>query len=88
MGVAAVLSQGLELSCRGQAVHDIARMHAELGRAKLVEQLIEAASKHVTSFNSTEVTLALDGLARLRAQPPTVLLDALAQQVRPRGLPD
>jgi hypothetical protein len=58
-------------------------MHAELERSKLVEQLIEAASKHVASFGATEVTLALDGLARLRAQPPTVLLDALAQQVRP-----
>ena len=63
-------------------MHDAACMHAALERSKLVEQLIEAASKHVASFGATEATLALDGLARLRAQPPTVLLDALALQVR------
>ena len=56
-------------------------MHAELERSKLVDQLIEVAAKHVRSFGAAEVSLALDGLARLRCQPPTVLLDALAQQV-------
>ena len=56
-------------------------MPAELERSKLVDHLVEAAAKHVKSFGATEVTLALDGLARLRCQPSTVLLDALAQQV-------
>jgi len=42
---------------------------AELERSKLVDQLVEAAAKHVKSFGATEVTLALDGLARLRCQP-------------------
>ena len=46
-----------------------------------MDQLIEVAAKHVRSFGAAEVSLALDGLARLRCQPPTVLLDALAQQV-------
>ena len=48
-----------------------------------MDQLIEATAKHVKSFGAAEVSLALDGLARLRCQPPTVLLDALAQQVKP-----
>lgn len=46
-----------------------------------MDQLMEVAAKRVRSFGAAEVSLALDGLARLRCQPPTVLLDALAQQV-------
>ena len=46
-----------------------------------MDQLLEVAAKRVRSFGAAEVSLALDGLARLRCQPPTVLLDALAQQV-------
>ena len=55
---------------------------AELKASQLVEQLVDGAARHVKSFGATDVALVLDGLARLRIQPPAVLLDALAEQVR------
>ena len=68
-------------SRNGQLSDQSACVHSELERSKLVDQLVDATAKHVKTFGAAEVSLALDGLARLRCQPPTVLLDALAQQV-------
>lgn len=54
---------------------------AELKASRLVEQLVDGAAQHVKRFGATDVALVLDGLARLRIQPPAILLDALAEQV-------
>ena len=69
----------LPSSCPGQL--DGSAPTAELKASQLVEQLVDGAARHVRSFGATDVALVLDGLARLRIQPPAVLLDALAEQV-------
>ena len=74
-----VACQPLPSSCPGQP--DRAAPNAELKASQLVEQLVDGAARHVRSFGATDVALVLDGLARLRIQPPAVLLDALAEQV-------
>lgn len=56
-------------------------MFAELEQSGLVESLVNSAAASVQSFGASEVTLTLDGLARLKHQPSTSLLDALAQRV-------
>ncbi|BDA42855.1 hypothetical protein COCOBI_03-7480 [Coccomyxa sp. Obi] len=53
---------------------------AALEQSGLIERLLQIIGENVGSFGATEVTLTLDGLARLRQQPYSVLLDALAQQ--------
>ena len=47
---------------------------AELKASRLVEELVDGAAQHVKRFGATDVALVLDGLARLRIQPPAILL--------------
>lgn len=47
----------------------------------LLDRLLALAKSKISAFGPLEVTLALDGLARLKLQPGTPLLDALAEQV-------
>lgn len=54
---------------------------AALEESGLIERLLEIAANKVTAFGATEVTLTLDGLARLKQRPASILLDALAKQV-------
>ncbi len=52
-----------------------------LEQSGLIERLLQIIGDNVGAFGATEVTLTLDGLARLRQQPSSLLLDALAKQV-------
>lgn len=58
-----------------------------LEQSGLIEQLLQIIGEDVGAFGATEVTLTLDGLARLRQQPSSILLDALAKQVRALSMP-
>ncbi|CAL8467505.1 g7043 [Coccomyxa elongata] len=53
---------------------------AALEQSGLIERLLQIIGEDVGAFGATEVTLTLDGLARLRQQPSSILLDALAKQ--------
>ncbi len=52
-----------------------------LERSGMLEALLKRTSDKVASFCASDVTFALDGMARLRMQPETPLLDALADKV-------
>lgn len=54
---------------------------AALEQSGLLEVLLKQANRMVDCFCATDVTFALDGLARLNMQPETTLLDALAEKV-------
>ena len=69
------------LPCSYPGHPDSAALIAELKASQLVEKLVHGTAQHVKSFGASDVALVLDGLARLRIQPPAVLLDALAEQV-------
>ncbi|KAK9909614.1 hypothetical protein WJX75_005137 [Coccomyxa subellipsoidea] len=52
-----------------------------LERSGMLDALLKRASDKIGSFCASDVTFALDGMARLRLQPETPVLDALAQKV-------
>jgi hypothetical protein len=52
-------------------------------KSGLLPRLLELAQRNVAAFGPLEVTLTLDGVTRLKLQPPAAFLDALALQVRP-----
>ncbi|BDA42803.1 hypothetical protein COCOBI_03-6960 [Coccomyxa sp. Obi] len=52
-----------------------------LEKSGILEALLRRANDKVGDFNASDVTFALDGLARLGLQPETPLLDALADKV-------
>lgn len=54
---------------------------AALEKSGILEALLRRANDKVGDFNASDVTFALDGLARLGLQPQTLLLDALADKV-------
>ena len=69
------------LQVRKEVLSDVYMVCSELERSGLVKSLVDSAAASVQQFGASEVTLVLDGLARLRHQPSTTLLDALAQRV-------
>lgn len=54
---------------------------AALERSGMLDALLKRASDKIGSFCASDVTFALDGMARMRLQPETPVLDALAQKV-------
>ena len=55
---------------------------AALERSGVLAALLKRVSDKIGSFTASDVTFALDGMARLRMLPGTPLMDALANKVQ------